>query len=82
MTDAQHLTQALGGHWRGQSGNAACPVCQPERRPDQDGLSLRNTRGRLLLHCHKTGCAFADIVRAAGLPACGPYDYPKCLIRN
>ena len=77
MTDAQTLTQALGGHWCGHSGNAPCPVCQPERRPDQDGLSLRNTRGRLLLHCHKSDCAFADIVRAAGLPACGPYDYPK-----
>lgn len=79
MTDAQHLTQALGGHWRGQSGNAPCPVCQPERRPDQDGLSLRNTRGRLLLHCHKSACAFADIVRAAGLPACEPLDYPKAV---
>ena len=77
MTDAQHLTQALGGHWRGQSGNAPCPVCQPERRRDQDGLSLRNTRGRLLLHCHKSECAFADIVRAAGLPPVGPLDYPK-----
>lgn len=77
MTDAQHLTQALGGLWRGQSGKAPCPVCQPERRPDQDGLSLRNTRGRLLLHCHKSDCAFADIVRAAGLPALGPCDYPK-----
>ena len=77
MTNAQTLTQSLGGHWRGHSGNAPCPVCQPERRPDQVGLSLRITHGRLLLHCHKSDCAFADIVRAAGLPSLGPCDYPK-----
>ena len=77
MTDAQHLTQTLGGHWRGQSGNAPCPICQPERRRDQDGLSLRNTRGRLLLHCHKSDCAFVDIVRAAGLPPDSPNVDPN-----
>ncbi len=77
MTDAQRLTHALGGHWRGHSGNAPCPVCQPERRPDQVGLSLSGHGGRLLLHCHKSDCAFADIVRAAGLPPLGPCDYPK-----
>ena len=82
MNDAQHLTQSLGGHWRGQSGNAPCPVCQPERRPDQVGLSLRNTRGRLLLHCHKNDCAFADIVRAVGLPPLGPCDYLKTIHRD
>ena len=81
MTDAQNLTRLLGGHWRGHSGNAPCPVCQPERRLDQDGLSLRNTRERLLLHCHKSDCAFADIVRAAGLPPVGPCDYPRVLPR-
>jgi hypothetical protein len=32
LTEAQHLTQALGGEWRGHSGLAPCPVCQPERR--------------------------------------------------
>ena len=68
MTDAQTLTRALGGTWRGQSGNAPCPVCQPERRRDQQGLSLRNDGGRLLAFCHKTGCTFRDIATAAGLP--------------
>jgi hypothetical protein len=68
MTDARHLTAALGGKWRGSSGNAPCPVCQPERRHGQDALSLRNDGGRLLAFCHKRGCSFAEIVAAAGLP--------------
>jgi hypothetical protein len=68
MTDARHLTTALGGKWRGSSGNAPCPVCQPERRQEQDALSLRNLGGRLLAFCHKRGCPFAEIVAAAGLP--------------
>lgn len=68
MTDARHLTTVLGGSWRGDYGSAACPVCQPERRPDQRALSLANgTGGRLLLRCHKSGCNFTDILAAAGL---------------
>ncbi|KAF0170161.1 MAG: virulence-associated protein E [Rhodobacteraceae bacterium] len=68
MTEAHNLTQALGGEWRGHSGNAPCPVCQPERRTDQRGLSIRAEGGALLAFCHKSGCDFRDIVRAAGLP--------------
>ena len=68
MTEAQTLTQALGGEWRGHSGLAPCPVCQIERRPDQRGLSIRAEGGALLAFCHKSGCDFRDIVRAAGLP--------------
>lgn len=68
MTQAQELTFALGGEWRGHGGNAPCPVCQPERRPDQRGLSIRSEAGQLLAFCHKTGCDFRDIVKAAGLP--------------
>lgn len=68
MTDAQNLTQALGGEWRGHAGLAPCPVCQSERRPDQRGLSIRAEGGALLAFCHKSGCDFRDIVRAAGLP--------------
>ena len=68
MTDAQTLTRALGGIWRGQAGNAPCPVCQIERRRDQQGLSLRMEGGRLLAFCHKSGCTFRDIATAAGLP--------------
>jgi hypothetical protein len=67
-TDARQLVAALGGRWHGSHGNAPCPVCQPERRRDQDALSLRNAGGRLLAFCHKGGCSFADVVAAAGLP--------------
>lgn len=68
MIDAATLTRKLGGIWRGHSGNAPCPVCQPERRRDQQGLSLRMDGGRLLTFCHKGGCSFRDIASAAGLP--------------
>jgi hypothetical protein len=68
MTDAGSITQFLGGVWRGQSGNAPCPVCQPERRRDQGGLSLRNMGGLVLAYCHKSGCAFGDIMAALGFP--------------
>ena len=68
MTEAQTLTQTLGGEWRGHSGLAPCPVCQTERRPDQRGLSIRAEGGALLAFCHKSGCDFRDIVRPAGLP--------------
>jgi hypothetical protein len=64
---AQALTADLGGTWRASYGSAPCPVCQPERRRDQRGLSLRQGQdGRLLAHCHKTGCAFADVLAALG----------------
>ncbi len=68
MTDARTLTRTFGGMWRGHYGTAPCPICQPERRRDQCALSLRDADGRLLAHCFKSGCAFEDITRAAGLP--------------
>jgi len=68
MSDAQALAQALGGDWRGHSGNAPCPFCQPERRADQRALSVRSEGGTLLAFCHKGGCDFRDILGAAGLP--------------
>lgn len=68
MTDAQTIARGLGGVWRGNRGNAPCPVCQPERRHGQDALSLRDEGGRLLAYCHKRGCSFAEIARALDLP--------------
>ncbi|MCV2867567.1 toprim domain-containing protein [Defluviimonas sp. WL0002] len=68
MTDARQITLAIGGEWHGNHGNAPCPVCQPERRADQRALSLRDEGGRLLAYCHKGGCDFREIVKAAGLP--------------
>jgi Toprim domain len=68
MIDVQSLVADLGRVWRGNRMNLPCPVCQPERRKDQNALSLRNDGGRLLAFCHKSGCSFHDIARAAGLP--------------
>lgn len=67
MMDAQTLTLALGGKWHRSYGAAPCPVCQPERRRDQDALTLSNGATGLLAHCKKTGCAFRDVMAAAGV---------------
>lgn len=73
MTNARDLTRDLRGKWYGRYGSAACPVCQPEGRKSQNALTLADGRdGRLLLHCKRAGCAFADILAAAGL---APGDY-------
>lgn len=69
MSEAQDLTLALSGEWRGNHGSAPCPVCQPERRRDQRALSIREEAGRLLTYCHKAGCDFRAVTEAAGLPA-------------
>lgn len=76
MTDARDLTQALGGKWHQNYGVSACPVCQPSRRADQNALTVADGRGgNLVLHCKKTGCAFLDILVAAGLRS-GDYTPP------
>lgn len=68
MTDARTLTLDLGGKWYRRYGAAPCPVCQPGRRREQNALTLADGEaGRLLLHCKKTGCAFAEILAAAGV---------------
>jgi len=76
MTDARELTLALGGRWHGRYGAGPCPVCQPERRKGQNGLTVADgTTGRLVLHCKKSACAFLDILAAAGLRS-GDYAPP------
>ena len=76
MTDARDLTLALGGRWHGRYGAAPCPVCQPERRKGQNGLTLADGRnGRLVLDCKKSACAFLDTLAAAGLRS-GDYRPP------
>jgi hypothetical protein len=76
MTDARTLTIALGGRWWRSYGSAPCPVCQPERRKDQDALTLGDGRdGRLLAHCKKSDCNFREILGAAGV-APGDYRIP------
>lgn len=69
MTDARELTLALGGRWHGRYGVAPCPVCQPEGRKGQDALTLADGRAGLLAHCKKSGCAFSDLLAAAGITA-------------
>lgn len=65
--DPRTFTASLGGRWQGSYGTAPCPVCQPERRPDQSALSISaGYGGRLLICCHKAACDFRDIVAAAG----------------
>ena len=76
MTDARELTATLGGRWHGRYGAAPCPACQPERRRDQTALTLADGGdGRLLANCKKSGCAFLDILAAAGLRS-GDYTPP------
>ena len=68
MTDARTLTLGLGGRWLAAYGTAPCPVCQPERRRDQNALTLSDAPDqRLLLNCKKSGCSFADLLAALGL---------------
>ena len=67
MTDGHALTLRLGGHWHGSYGTAPCPVCQPDRRRDQDALTLGDGSGGLLLHCKRLGCGFRDVLAAAGI---------------
>lgn len=59
---ARHLVKKLGGEWHGSYGLAPCPVCQPEKRRNQHGLSISWKGGRLLLKCHKSDCSFKDII--------------------
>ncbi|WP_431298475.1 DUF7146 domain-containing protein [Tabrizicola sp. BL-A-41-H6] len=67
MRDARALTLVAGGRWFGHYGTAPCPICQPERRSDQNALSLsEGSRGQLLAHCKKEGCKFATIIAALG----------------
>jgi phage/plasmid primase-like uncharacterized protein len=76
MTDARDLTNALGGKWYRKYGAAPCPVCQPQKDKHQNALTLADGRnGRLVLDCKKSGCAFLDILAAAGVRS-GDYVPP------
>ena len=70
MSEAQDIVKALGGEWRSNYGLSPCPICQPEGRRDQRGLSVKDSAGRTLLTCHKAGCPAPDIfteMRARGI---------------
>lgn len=61
MSEAKDIVQAFGGEWRSNYGLAPCPICQPEGRRDQRGLSVKDSDGRTLLTCHKSGCPAPDV---------------------
>lgn len=67
MSEGQRIVEALGGEWRGRSGLAACPLCQPEGRRDQRALSITESGGRTLAKCHKSGCAAWPELQRRGL---------------
>jgi hypothetical protein len=74
--DAASLTASLGGRWHGRYGTAPCPICQSSCRKDQTALTLADgADGRLLANCKKSGCAFADVLAAAGVRS-GDYSPP------
>lgn len=66
--DAYSITLQLGGTFTGGHGNAPCPICQPERRADQNALSLTDAGDKLLAYCFKGNCSFAEIAKAINLP--------------
>jgi hypothetical protein len=65
--DPARLSADLGGKWHRHYGVAPCPVCQPERRKDQNALTINLKGDKLLLHCKKSGCDFREILSAAGI---------------
>ncbi len=69
--DPKTLTIDLGGKWLRTYGAAPCPCCQPERRKNQNALTIAERGGRLLLHCKKAGCDFTDLLSACGIKAGG-----------
>jgi hypothetical protein len=84
MNDAREVTLALGGRWHGRYGTAPCPVCQPERRRDQNALTLSDGKAGLLAHCKRAECDFLDILGAAGLRSddyCAP-DFNRIAQRH
>lgn len=66
MSDALDLTHNLGGQWHGAYGTAPCPVCQQERRKDQNALTLTDGPVGVLVHCKKSECEFRDIMGLLG----------------
>ncbi|WP_298359495.1 toprim domain-containing protein [uncultured Litoreibacter sp.] len=67
VIDPNALTANAGGKWHGHYGAAPCPICQPERRKDQNALSIKLTGDRLLLNCKKAGCDFRDLLASLGI---------------
>lgn len=67
MSEGRRIVEALGGEWRGRSGLAPCPICQPEGRRDQRALAVAENGGRTLVKCHKSDCAAWPELQRRGL---------------
>ncbi len=63
----KEISERLGGDAHAGYFLAPCPICQPEGRRDQRGLSIGQGDDRLLLHCHKSNCGFTDLLAALGI---------------
>jgi hypothetical protein len=59
MSEAQALTVALGGRWRGRRGTACCPA-HTDHSPS---LSIAERGGKVLVRCH-AGCEQRDVITA------------------
>lgn len=81
IIDPATLSRDLDGAWHRSYGTAPCPVCQPERRKDQNALTISERDGKLLLHCKKSACGFRDILIAAGV-APGTVELDQMAIAN
>lgn len=81
--EAAAITDKLGGRWYRDYGSAACPLCQPERRWEQNALTISTGHGgRLLLDCKKSQCTFADLIAAIGIAPEKPASGVQPLVRD
>lgn len=81
IIDPANLSESLGGTWHRSYGTAPCPVCQSERRKDQNALTIAVKEERLLLNCKKGGCDFRDILVASGITP-GSIEVDELAIAN
>lgn len=64
MSEAQDIVRGLCGDWKSNMGLAPCPICQVDGRRDQRSLSVKDSDGRTLICCHKSGCSALEILAA------------------
>lgn len=60
---AEDIARHLGGEWFDGQGQASCPLCQPERRPDQRALHIEEMFWSVQLFCRAGGCPAPLILR-------------------
>lgn len=80
--DPAKLTRDLGGKWMRSYGTAPCPICQTERRKEQNALTISERDGRLLMHCKKLACEFTDLLAASGIDKSRNYEVDLASIQR